>query len=69
MPKEVLQEFEKREGIKVVEDTYDSPEAMLSKLQAGGDTEMSLVDGILHRNGGDREGHAGADAGAEGQDL
>lgn len=25
MPKEVLEEFERREGIKVVEDTYDSP--------------------------------------------
>ncbi|WP_027877456.1 polyamine ABC transporter substrate-binding protein [Meiothermus cerbereus] len=43
MPKEVLQEFEKREGIKVVEDTYDSPEAMLSKLQAGGDTEYDVL--------------------------
>lgn len=43
MPKEVLEAFEKREGIKVVEDTYDSPEAMLSKLQAGGDTEYDLL--------------------------
>lgn len=43
MPKEVLEAFEKREGIRVVEDTYDSPEAMLSKLQAGGDTEYDLL--------------------------
>ncbi|MCX8088312.1 MAG: spermidine/putrescine ABC transporter substrate-binding protein [Meiothermus ruber] len=43
MPKEVLEEFEKREGIKVVEDTYDSPEAMLSKLQAGGDAEYDVL--------------------------
>ncbi|MCS7067330.1 MAG: spermidine/putrescine ABC transporter substrate-binding protein [Meiothermus sp.] len=43
MPREVLEEFEKREGIKVVEDTYDSPEAMLSKLQAGGDSEFDLL--------------------------
>lgn len=43
MPKEVLEAFEKREGIKVVEDTYDSPEAMLSKLQAGGDTEYDVL--------------------------
>ncbi len=43
MPREVLNEFEKREGIKVVEDTYDSPEAMLSKLQAGGDSEFDLL--------------------------
>lgn len=43
MPKEVLEAFEKREGIKVVEDTYDSPEAMLSKLQAGGDAEYDLL--------------------------
>ncbi len=43
MPKEVLQEFEKREGIKVAEDTYDAPEAMLSKLQAGGGTEYDVL--------------------------
>ena len=43
MPKEVLREFERREGIRVVEDTYDSPEAMLSKLQAGGDTEYDVL--------------------------
>ncbi|MBO1436443.1 spermidine/putrescine ABC transporter substrate-binding protein [Meiothermus sp. CFH 77666] len=43
MPREVLSEFEKREGVKVVEDTYDSPEAMLSKLQAGGDSEFDLL--------------------------
>lgn len=43
MPKEVLEAFEKREGIKVVEDTYDSPEAMLSKLQAGGDAEYDVL--------------------------
>ncbi|GIW24310.1 spermidine/putrescine ABC transporter substrate-binding protein [Meiothermus sp.] len=43
MPREVLDEFEKREGIKVVEDTYDSPEAMLSKLQAGGDSEFDVL--------------------------
>jgi len=43
MPKEVLEAFEKREGIRVVEDTYDSPEAMLSKLQAGGDTEYDVL--------------------------
>lgn len=43
MPREVLEEFEKREGIKVVEDTYDSPEAMLSKLQAGGDSEYDVL--------------------------
>ncbi|MCS7059388.1 MAG: spermidine/putrescine ABC transporter substrate-binding protein [Meiothermus sp.] len=43
MPKEVLQEFEKREGVRVVEDTYDSPEAMLSKLQAGGDSEYDVL--------------------------
>lgn len=43
MPREVLAEFEKREGVKVVEDTYDSPEAMLSKLQAGGDSEYDVL--------------------------
>ncbi|RDI95600.1 spermidine/putrescine ABC transporter substrate-binding protein [Meiothermus sp. QL-1] len=43
MPKEVLQEFEKREGVRVVEDTYDSPEAMQSKLQAGGDREYDVL--------------------------
>ena len=43
MPQEVLAEFEKREGVKVVEDTYDSPEAMLSKLQAGGDSEYDVL--------------------------
>ncbi|MCX7783385.1 MAG: spermidine/putrescine ABC transporter substrate-binding protein [Meiothermus sp.] len=43
MPREVLNEFEQREGIKVVEDTYDSPEAMLSKLQAGGDSEYDVL--------------------------
>lgn len=43
MPREVLDEFEKREGVKIVEDTYDSPEAMLSKLQAGGDSEYDVL--------------------------
>lgn len=43
MPKEVLEGFEKREGVKVIEDTYDSPEAMLSKLQAGGDSEYDVL--------------------------
>lgn len=43
MPQAVLDEFEKREGVKVVQDTYDSPEAMLSKLQAGGDSEYDVL--------------------------
>jgi len=57
MPREVLTKFESREGVRVVEDTYDSPEAMLSKLQAGGDSEYDLLIttdytiGPLVRNG------------------
>ncbi|WP_299430218.1 spermidine/putrescine ABC transporter substrate-binding protein [uncultured Meiothermus sp.] len=43
MPREVLDEFERREGVRVVEDTYDSPEAMLTKLQAGGDREYDVL--------------------------
>jgi len=43
MPEAVIQEFERREKAKVVLDTYDDPEAMISKLQAGGDSEYDLV--------------------------
>ncbi|ADH63456.1 extracellular solute-binding protein family 1 [Allomeiothermus silvanus DSM 9946] len=43
MPEEVIQDFEKRENAKIVLDTYDDPEAMVSKLQAGGDSEYDVV--------------------------
>jgi len=43
MPEEVIQDFEKRENAKSVLDTYDDPEAIISKLQAGGDSEYDVV--------------------------
>ncbi|WP_027892511.1 polyamine ABC transporter substrate-binding protein [Calidithermus chliarophilus] len=43
MPEEVIKGFEEREKVKVVLDTYDDPEAMISKLEAGGDTEYDLI--------------------------
>ncbi|GIX29803.1 MAG: spermidine/putrescine ABC transporter substrate-binding protein [Porticoccaceae bacterium] len=45
MPAEVLAEFERRTGVAVVEDTYDSPEAMLAKLRAtgGGDYDVLIT--------------------------
>ncbi|GEM85652.1 polyamine ABC transporter substrate-binding protein [Meiothermus granaticius] len=43
MPESVIKDFENREKVKVILDTYDSPEAMLSKLKAGADSEYDLV--------------------------
>jgi spermidine/putrescine transport system substrate-binding protein len=43
MPRAVLDEFERREGVRVIEDTYDSPEAMLTRLKAGGDREFDVL--------------------------
>jgi spermidine/putrescine transport system substrate-binding protein len=43
MPESVIKDFENREKVKVVLDTYDSPEAMISKLKAGADSEYDIV--------------------------
>lgn len=43
IPDEVIKTFEEREGITVKVDTFDEPEAMLSKLRAGADSEYDLV--------------------------
>lgn len=43
MPESVIKDFESREKVKVVLDTYDSPEAMLSKLKAGADSEYDVL--------------------------
>jgi len=43
IPEEVLAEFERRTGARVVLDTFESPEAMLAKLAAGGDAEYDVV--------------------------
>lgn len=40
---EVLADFEKQTGIKVVADIYDSNETMLAKLQAGGGSQYSII--------------------------
>ncbi|MER3451128.1 MAG: spermidine/putrescine ABC transporter substrate-binding protein [Thermus sp.] len=43
IPESVIRAFEKREGVRVVLDTFESPEAMLAKLRAGADRAYSLV--------------------------
>ncbi|MGQ9692059.1 MAG: polyamine ABC transporter substrate-binding protein [Thermaceae bacterium] len=43
IPDSVVRAFEKKEGVRVVIDTFESPEAMLAKLRAGADLEYSLV--------------------------
>ncbi|WP_026234757.1 polyamine ABC transporter substrate-binding protein [Calidithermus timidus] len=43
MPEDVIRGFEQREKVKIVLDTYDDPEAMVSKLEAGGDSEYDLI--------------------------
>ena len=43
IPQEVVDGFEKQEKVKVIIDTFDEPEAMLAKLQAGADSEYDVV--------------------------
>ncbi len=43
IPEEVLAEFEKRYDVRIVYDTFEAPEAMMAKLQAGGVSEYDLV--------------------------
>ena len=43
IPEEVVAEFERRYQARVVIDTFESPEAMLAKLAAGGDAEYDVV--------------------------
>ena len=43
IPEEVLQEFEKRYDVRIIYDTFEAPEAMMAKLQAGGAREYDLV--------------------------
>jgi spermidine/putrescine transport system substrate-binding protein len=43
IPDSVIRAFEKREKVRVVLDTFESPEAMLAKLRSGADREYSLV--------------------------
>ena len=43
IPEEVLTEFEKRYDVRIVYDTFEAPEAMMAKLQAGGAREYDLV--------------------------
>jgi spermidine/putrescine transport system substrate-binding protein len=40
---ELLKEFERRTGIKPVVDIFDSNEAMLAKLEAGGGSQYSII--------------------------
>ncbi|WAL62142.1 ABC transporter substrate-binding protein [Thermocoleostomius sinensis] len=40
---DVMQAFETKTGIKPIVDTYDSNEAMLAKLQAGGGNQYSII--------------------------
>ncbi len=43
IPEEVVAEFERRYQARVIIDTFEAPEAMLAKLQAGGDAEYDVV--------------------------
>ena len=43
IPEEVLVEFEKRYDVRIIYDTFEAPEAMMAKLQAGGAREYDLV--------------------------
>ncbi len=43
IPEDVVQAFEKRYDARVVIDTFEAPEAMLAKLQAGGAAEYDVV--------------------------
>jgi len=43
LPPEVVADFEKRFGCKVVVDFYDSPEAMLTKVQSGGSGLYDII--------------------------
>lgn len=43
MPRAVLDEFERRKGVRVIEDFFDSPEVMLTRLKAGGDREFDVL--------------------------
>lgn len=43
IPPEVVEAFEQQEEVKVIIDTFDEPEAMLAKLQAGADSEYDVV--------------------------
>ncbi|WP_022798226.1 polyamine ABC transporter substrate-binding protein [Thermus islandicus] len=43
IPETLVKKFEREAGVKVVLDTFESPEAMLAKLKAGADREFSLV--------------------------
>lgn len=43
IPEEVLTQFEKRYDVRIIYDTFESPEAMMAKLQAGGVRDYDLV--------------------------
>ncbi len=43
IPEEVLVEFERRYDVRIIYDTFEAPEAMIAKLQAGGVREYDLV--------------------------
>ncbi len=43
IPESVLQEFSKKYDVRIIYDTFDAPEAMMAKLQAGGAREYDLV--------------------------
>ena len=43
IPEDVVAAFEKRYDARVIIDTFEAPEAMLAKLQAGGDAEYDVV--------------------------
>ncbi|TBH21473.1 polyamine ABC transporter substrate-binding protein [Thermus thermamylovorans] len=43
IPSDLVRKFEREAGVRVILDTFESPEAMLAKLRAGADREFSLV--------------------------
>ena len=43
IPEDVLAEFERRYDVRIIYDTFEAPEAMMAKLQAGGAREYDLV--------------------------
>lgn len=43
MPDSIVKDFEDREKVKITLDTTDDPDAMLSKLKAGGDSEYDIL--------------------------
>jgi len=43
IPEEVLKNFEERYDVRIIYDTFETPEAMMAKLQGGGYREYDLV--------------------------